>query len=280
MALSTERKRKLAEKVSSKPPRKIRKQKHYSSSSASSASEATDEFTAVDLADSDPKGTDEGAVVPENLLHRTKTPNETSSGSDSEIDSDESESSNPNHVKLSQSKSKRNDPDAFASSISAILGSKLSASKRCDPVLARSATAAEANLEIGNTRLETKAKRKLRDDKKQALEKGRIKDVLLGTKAVASSESTSANRQHGMEGSVGEMQELEKKLRKTAQKGVIKLFNAVRQAQIRGEEAGKKGGSRSTKEERVSEMSKKGFLELVSGGGSEKQSGQGRLEEA
>ena len=78
----------------------------------------------------------------------------------------------------------------------------------------------------------------------------------------------------GVEGEVGAMIEEEKRLRKTAQRGVVKLFNAVRQAQVRGEEARREakvgGGSRGRKEEKVGEMSKKGFLEMVAGGGVEK----------
>lgn len=74
------------------------------------------------------------------------------------------------------------------------------------------------------------------------------------------------------------MVEEEKRLRKTAQRGVVKLFNAVRQAQVRAEEARKESkvvrGSRGRKEERMGEMSKKGFLEMVAGGG-----GEGGLEE-
>ncbi len=75
------------------------------------------------------------------------------------------------------------------------------------------------------------------------------------------------------------MIEEENRLRKTAQRGVVKLFNAVRQAQVRGEEARKeaKSGSRGRKEERVGEMSKKGFLEMVAGGGGG--DGKGEIEE-
>lgn len=63
------------------------------------------------------------------------------------------------------------------------------------------------------------------------------------------------------------IREQEKKLRKTAQRGVVKLFNAVRAAQIKGEEAARQGGAAGRKKERVAEMSKEGFLELVAGGG-------------
>jgi hypothetical protein len=77
--------------------------------------------------------------------------------------------------------------------------------------------------------------------------------------------------------------EIERRLRKVAQRGVVKLFNAVRAAQVKAVEAEKgvkKEGviGMKKREEKVNEMSKKGFLELIaSGGGGLK---KGALEEA
>ena len=66
----------------------------------------------------------------------------------------------------------------------------------------------------------------------------------------------------------GEVAEQERRLKKTAQRGVVKLFNAVRAAQVKGEEAAKEVRSAGTvgvdrRQERVNEMSKKGFLDLL-----------------
>ncbi|KAF2229255.1 Rrp15p-domain-containing protein, partial [Viridothelium virens] len=154
-------------------------------------------------------------------------------------------------------KRKRNDPDAFATSMSKILGSKLSTSKRADPVLSRSKEASDARKQLTDTRLEARAKTKLRDEKRAALEKGRVKDIM----GLQSTDTSTAD-----------IVEEEKRLRKTAQRGVIKLFNAVRAAQIKGEEAAKEARNAgvvgmSNREERVNEMSKKGFLELIAAGG-------------
>jgi mitochondrial fusion and transport protein UGO1 len=57
-------------------------------------------------------------------------------------------------------------------------------------------------------------------------------------------------------------------MRKTAQRGVIKLFNAVRASQIKAEEAlsQAKGISRGEREEKVKEMSREGFLNLIKSG--------------
>ncbi|KAI9828399.1 MAG: hypothetical protein M1832_002827 [Thelocarpon impressellum] len=151
-------------------------------------------------------------------------------------------------------KRKRNDPDAFATSISKILASKLSTSKRADPVLARSRSAAAASQDLADARLEVKARHRLREEKKADLDRGRVRDVLGG------------------EGKVAEVTETERRLRKTAQRGVVKLFNAVRAAQVKGEQAARearKGGlvGAGRREEKVTEMSKQGFLDLLAGGG-------------
>jgi fusion and transport protein UGO1 len=152
---------------------------------------------------------------------------------------------------------KRNDPTAFATSMSKILGTKLTTAKRQDPVLSRSAAATAASKELADQKLEMKAKRKMHAEKREALDKGRVKDVLgLNTPEV----------------STAEIQETERRLQKTAQRGVVKLFNAVRAAQVQGETArseAKREGviGISQREERVSEMSKKGFLDLIATGG-------------
>lgn len=152
---------------------------------------------------------------------------------------------------------KRNDPAAFATSLSKILSSKLSTSKRSDPVLSRSVDAASASRELTDARLEAKAKRQIHAEKRAALEKGRVKDVL-------GLETTDVSTAH--------IQESERRLKKTAQRGVIKLFNAVRAAQVKGEQAREEARNEgvvglSQREERASEMSKQGFLDLLAKGG-------------
>ena len=189
----------------------------------------------------------------------------------SEDDSDEDmDGDNTNKRK----KSKRNDPNAFATSLSKILSTKLSTSRRADPVLARSAAAHEASKAAVDSALESKARKQLRDQKRRAFEKGRVKDVLIA--------STNENTGE-LEISTSEIMETERRLRKVAQRGVVKLFNAVRAAQVKAVEAEKgirKEGviGMKKREEKVNEMSKKGFLELIaSGGGGLKKGG---IEEA
>ncbi|RDL36475.1 Uncharacterized protein BP5553_05827 [Venustampulla echinocandica] len=282
MAGSVSKKRKVEDGMKGrthKPVKRFKKQTNYNSDS--SDAEPTGDFQAVNLQDSDDEGTrtvdrivpdlsdaedeppldDEPALDEEAVSEVTDASNSDSEGEESDTNS------NPNLIR----KRKRNDPEAFATSMSKILSSKLSTSKRADPVLSRSVTAIEASKEITDQALEKKARHKLKEDKRVALEKGRVKDVL------GASTAFDAANGHNLgvgQPSVQETMELEKRLRKTAQRGVVKLFNAVRAAQIKGEEAAREARvkglvGQGRREERVNEMSKKGFLDLIAGGGVE-----------
>ncbi|KAG6065552.1 hypothetical protein E4U32_007161 [Claviceps aff. humidiphila group G2b] len=192
-----------------------------------------------------------------------------------EYDLDSDNGDNGRH----KTKSKRNDPNAFATSISKILSTKLSTSKRADPVLSRSAAAHEASKAAVDDVLEAKAKRHMKEQKKKALEKGRIREVLVASRDEfdigAPEDSTAMTTTHILE--------TERRLRKVAQRGVVKLFNAVRAAQVKAVEAEKDARREgvigmNNREAKVNELSKKGFLDLIaSGGGGLKKGG---LEEA
>ncbi|KAI3317191.1 Rrp15p-domain-containing protein [Xylariaceae sp. AK1471] len=166
-------------------------------------------------------------------------------------------------------KSKRNDPGAFATSLQKILSTKLSNSKKADAILSRSVEAQKASKEIVDATLEAKARKHLREQKVLALEKGRVKDILNGDDP----EGTS----------IGETMQTERRLRKTAHRGVIMLFRAVREAQERANQAEqdirKEGiiGSHQ-RQEKVNEMSKQGFLDLIAGAGGKLK--KGGIEEA
>lgn len=271
MAGSISKKRKVDDGMKgkiSRPTKKFKKQTNYQSSSSEDENEEEQGFKAVNLQDSDEEGLDTMDLAaaedsePENDEPALDEDSEVTDGSNSDSDSgSEEENENPNLIK----KRKRNDPEAFATSMSKILGSKLTTSKRSDPVLSRSATAIQTSKEIIDQALEKKARSKLRSEKREALDKGRVKDVLGA--------STAFDAANGKDvPSVQETMELEKRLRKTAQRGVVKLFNAVRAAQVKGEEAAKEARAKGLvgqgrREEKVNEMSKKGFLDLIAGGG-------------
>jgi Rrp15p len=271
MAGPLSKKRKVEEGMKGKFSRPVKKFKKQTDYQSSSEDEAQTDFPAVNLQDSDEEGldttdlvgADESDADDEPALDEEELEEVTdASNSDSEDEDEDDENENPNLIR----KRKRNDPEAFATSISKILGSKLSTSKRSDPVLSRSVDALQASKEITDEALETKARQKLRAEKREALDKGRVKDVL------GASTAFDAANGRGEGPTVQETMELEKRLRKTAQRGVVKLFNAVRAAQIKGEEAAKEARNKGLvgqgrREERVNEMSKKGFLELIAGGG-------------
>ncbi|KAL6878919.1 Rrp15p domain-containing protein [Trichoderma novae-zelandiae] len=179
-----------------------------------------------------------------------------------ESDDDDDEDHMDLDLAAPKAKSKRNDPTAFATSISKILSTKLSTSKRSDPVLSRSAAAHQASKAAVDIALESKARRKLKEQKRLALEKGRVKDILVA----------SVDESGEPEMATSEILAIEKTLRKTAQRGVIRMFNAVRAAQVQAaeaEKAARKEGiiGAKTREEKVNEMSKKGFLDLIASGG-------------
>jgi hypothetical protein len=176
---------------------------------------------------------------------------------DSDMPSETESSTSMTSSQAARNKKKRNDPTAFATSISKILDTKLSTAKRSDPVLSRSKSAADANKTLADQKLEAKAKAQIRAEKVAAREKGRVKDVLgLETEGIET----------------GKVVELEKRLKKTAQRGVVRLFNAVRAAQVQGEKARTHAVNTGVvgmgkREEKVNEMSKQGFLDLIGSGG-------------
>ncbi|KAG6356514.1 hypothetical protein INS49_015902 [Diaporthe citri] len=183
------------------------------------------------------------------------------------------------------SKSKRNDPEAFSTSISKILGTKISGKNRADPVLARSADARQRVRQVLDEDLDRKARRKMREQKQRAMEKGRVRDVLVATNGTFSNVNPVTGKVvSDTDGeTTAEVLATERRLRKVAQRGVVQLFNAFRTAQVKAAEAervARKQGviGMDRKKDKVTEMSKKGFLDLIaSGGGGLK---KGPIEEA
>lgn len=152
-----------------------------------------------------------------------------SEGSEAEGEGDESDDSLDSvlasqHPPTTSKKRKRNDPTIFSTSLSKILSSHLTTTHRKDPVLVRSK---KTTHHIDDSKLESKAKRILLAQRKAELEKGRVRDVVPQISGGADGEE------------VRRVLERERALRKVAQRGAVKLFNAVRAAQIKAEEAGR-----------------------------------------
>ncbi|EEP79000.1 predicted protein [Uncinocarpus reesii 1704] len=261
MGPSISKKRRIEDAMhgkTSQPKKKFKKQLEYHSSDSEDEDDtAAPELPGVNLQDADDSETPvQNIKVAKDSTATSDAEDESINGSDSEAGSDSSSHSDSDGESTIKRKrmSKRNDPTAFSTSISKILGTKLPTAARADPLLSRSKSTAQTVADLASEKLEKRARAKLRAEKKEELERGRIKDVL------------------GVErGEAGETAEQEKRLRKIAQRGVVKLFNAVRAAQVRGEEAAKEERrKRATvgmdeREKKVNEVSKQGFLELING---------------
>jgi mitochondrial fusion and transport protein UGO1 len=201
--------------------------------------------------DDEDDGGDDAAVVNDQNLDEDEEEDD-----EDDVDDDTPSETSMTSSQASAVRKKRNDPAAFATSISKILDTKLSTAKRADPVLSRSKAASEANKAVTDSKLDAAARAQIRSERKQALQKGRITDLLGLSDA-------------GVD--TGKVMEEEKRLKKVAQRGVVKLFNAVRAAQVGAEKAAKESTQsgvvgRKQKDERVSEMSKEGFLQMISKG--------------
>lgn len=274
------KKRKVEEGMNgriSRPKKKVRKQQEYHSSS----SEAEDDddvekneevdFRPVDLADSDEEAStkqESKRIAPKVSQSKQKAnieedndeerdshmESDVADTSDEDVEDDDEYDVDEDGQSTSNRKlPKRNDPTAFSTSISKILATKLPTSARADPVLSRSREAVQSTINVAQEKLDRRAKAQIRAEKLEELDRGRIRDVL------------------GIEdGTAGATAEEEKRLRKIAQRGVVKLFNAIRAAQVRGEEAAMEERRKGTvgMEERkkaVTEVSKQGFLDLING---------------
>lgn len=285
---SVAKKRKVQEGMQGKvarPSKKSRKQREYHSSSEDEDDDGDDEptdFKSVSLADSDEEENVKAKKQPSQRNIKSlgqgqkkkeeekKAAEEDDDDDDDDADSihsddgdgvasedasgsDASSDEGNDGETSSRTVPKRNDPSAFSTSISKILSTKLPTSARADPVLSRSKGASQTTTDFADEKLDRQARAKLRAEKKEELDRGRIRDVM------------------GIErGQAGAVAEEEKRLRKVGQRGVVKLFNAVRAAQVRGEEAVKQERKKGTigmgeREKAANEVSKQGFLELISG---------------
>ncbi|KAE8145957.1 Rrp15p-domain-containing protein [Aspergillus avenaceus] len=281
MPLTTsQKKRKVLDGLQGKtgrPQKKFRKQREYHSSSDEDEDDEPTDFQAVSLEDSDAedevkvkkpkKQTKAQAPVPVKKQKVEESDDSSAqedddasasdelSGAEDEGENEEGNDSDTSMPTATDRRAvpKRNDPLAFSTSISKILATKLPSSARADPVLSRSKTATQTSTDFADEKLDKQARAKLRAEKQEELDRGRIRDVM--------------GIQRGEAGAVAEE---EKRLRKIAQRGVVKLFNAVRAAQVRGEEAAKDERKKGTvgigeREKAVNEVSKQGFLDLISG---------------
>lgn len=169
---------------------------------------------------------------------------------DSEEDADSSDYDDDEIPKMKKKKNLDDGSESFANAFNAIVGSRLKAYNRKDPILAKNKTTLK---KLESDKLEAKAKRLILSEKKQLHDKHRIKNLL-----------PSANEPE----KVRTIIQNERQLKKVAQKGVVRLFNAVLSSQIKtNQEIGKEQVGQTKKEELMNEISKEKFLDLVQAAG-------------
>ncbi|CAL1202988.1 unnamed protein product [Candida parapsilosis] len=143
-------------------------------------------------------------------------------------------------LKKKQKKNKDDGSESFANAFTSIINSKLKAYNRKDPILARNKTTLK---KLESEKLENKAKRA-------------IKQLLP-----AAVEGTDSNQ-------VREILDKERQMKKIAQKGVVKLFNAILSTQLKtNSEMSKVQAGQSRKEELMTDVSKEKFMDLIAAAG-------------
>ncbi|CUM49295.1 uncharacterized protein AC631_03909 [Debaryomyces fabryi] len=176
-----------------------------------------------------------------------------SSGDEAEDSEENTDSSDYDDDEIPKMKKKKNLDDgseSFANAFNAIVGSRLKAYNRKDPILAKNKTTLK---KLESDKLEAKAKRLILSEKKQLHDKHRIKNLLPSASEPEKVRTIIQN---------------ERQLKKVAQKGVVRLFNAVLSTQLKtNQEIGKEQVGQTKKEELMNEISKEKFLDLVQAAG-------------
>lgn len=196
------------------------------------------------------------------LSSGSSSASEVENSSESDFDLDDIE--NTNAVKKQKMSKNDDGAEQFSSAMSAILGSHLKQYDRIDPIMARQKKALE---KIEQDKLDEKARKLLSREKKKFLTKSRKSEIIP-------QDITEEN-------SVQRMLEQERKLKKIAQKGVVRLFNVITTTQLKTErQVNEKLASSNIKSiihkekeqsKLISEVSKETFLDLVKAAGDEEE---------
>ncbi|WPK26215.1 hypothetical protein PUMCH_003564 [Australozyma saopauloensis] len=179
---------------------------------------------------------------------------EQESGNDVEsggLDSESEQESDDDSFPLRKQKKETDDgKETFANAFNAIIGSKLKAYDRKDPILARN-KATQKKLE--SDKLEAKARRLIRMEKREEQDRFRVRNLLPSEPS-----------------EVRAALETERRMKKIAQKGVVKLFNAILATQVStSQELAEDTTGMARHPELVNELTKLKFLDLVKAAGEE-----------
>ncbi|CCH60326.1 hypothetical protein TBLA_0C05300 [Henningerozyma blattae CBS 6284] len=228
------------------------------SAKAKSASETTQKVSESDSNSSESNNSGIESENDDNLADLSSDEANISKESDEEEQQESEGDDFPRKKKPKMNKHSDGSID-FSSAVGAILGSHLKAYDRKDPIMARNKKVLQQN---EADKLEWKARKAIVAEKKKMLSKSRKKDII----PIASDEN-----QTGEE--VRKLLEKEAKLRKVAQKGAVKLFNAILSTQVKTDKevSTSLGDIRNAKERKqlITEISKEKFLDLVKAAGEE-----------
>lgn len=244
MSVSVSKKRKLNDK--SVKVRKVEKAQAQEDAEASSSSEVESDIESGSDASED----DNDELVLDQVSSSDGSDDDEASEED-KVEEEEEDDSFPRKKK--SSKSKHDDGSStFSSALTNILSSHLKAYDRKDPIMARNKRVIKQN---EADKLEQKAKKAILAEKKKLLNKTRKKEIIPVAAADTNAEE------------IREVLEKERKLRRIAQKGVVKLFNAILSTQVKTEkEVSESLGdvkNRSERKELITEVSKEKFFDLV-----------------
>ncbi|AOW27921.1 hypothetical protein MG5_02324 [Candida albicans P57072] len=226
----------------------IEEEEQDQSNSSSQEVESEDESDSeLEVADNDDLDQEIGSDDEVNIADASS-----SEGSDASEDENENEEEDFPKLKKRKTKSTEDGSESFADALNSIVNSKLKAYDRKDPILARNKVTLK---KLESDKLEMKAKRALLQEKKVLHDNARVKNLL----------PTSNEPEK-----VRQVIEKEKALKKVAQRGVVRLFNAVLSTQIKtNQEVNKEKLGQTKKEEIMNEVSKNKFLDLIAAAGNE-----------
>lgn len=226
-----------------------------------SVTSTTEADTGADLDDED--GSDEEIEVDSDASGEGEEEDEFDVEDVSDDGEDAEEGDSETEQAPGTKKRKKNDPADFALAMAKILGSGLTSNNRKNPILARSLESRKLDEAADDERLESKVRRQMTVEKKAKLDKNHNAKVLGETDEEAARSI-----------------EKERAMRKVAQRGVVRLFNAIRAAQLSaqdGEATGERdprtglrvrqGAGVKKREIQAQETSKSSFLDLIKAGG-------------
>ncbi|BAP73541.1 ribosomal RNA-processing protein 15 [Kluyveromyces marxianus] len=244
MSVSVSKKRKLNDK--SVKVRKVEKAQAQEDAEASSSSEVES-----DIESGSDASEDDNDELDLDQVSSSDGSDDDEASEEDKVEEEEEDDSFPRKKK--SSKSKHDDGSStFSSALTNILSSHLKAYDRKDPIMARNKRVIKQN---EADKLEQKAKKAILAEKKKLLNKTRKKEIIPVAAADTNAEE------------IREVLEKERKLRRIAQKGVVKLFNAILSTQVKTEkEVSESLGdvkNRSERKELITEVSKEKFFDLV-----------------